>query len=214
MKSMTAKTYLSAWRGFNKFLLCLDYKPEHWELPAHINLLEILTFEFERMFKTQHYLEILYKTIFLIGYYGLLRIGEMTMSPHTLKAKNVHIGVNKDKILLILYSSKTHGANNFPQKIKIQANVNCYYNTFKKKHFFCPFEVTCTFIWIRGGYKEENENFFIFHDQSPVCHHHFQKVMKDLIRRCNLEESLYGTHSLRIGRCSDLIRYGFPIDVV
>ena len=150
MKSMTAKTYLSAWRGFNKFLLCLDHKPEHWEerislyiaylvdngtqsstiksyfsaikkllwsdnyykldenrilrntltsacklindrahtwLPAHIDLLEILMFEFEGMFKTQHYLEILYKTIFLIGYYGLLRIAEMTMSPHTLKAK-------------------------------------------------------------------------------------------------------------------------------
>ena len=100
---MTAKTYLSAWRGFNKFLLCLDYKPKHWELPAYIDLLEIVMFEFERMFKTQYYLEILYKTIFLIGYYGLLRIGEMTMSPHTLKAKNVHIGVNKDKILLILY---------------------------------------------------------------------------------------------------------------
>ena len=131
-----------------------------------------------------------------------------------LKQKNVHIAVNKDKILLILYWSKTHGANNFKQKIKIQANVNCYYNTFKKKRFFCRFEVTCTFIWIWGGYKEENGNFFIFHDQSPVCHHHFQKVMKDLIKRCNLEESLYGTHSLRIGRCSDLIRYGFPIDVV
>ena len=87
MKSMTAKTYLSAWKGFNKFLLCLDYKPEHWELPAQIELLEILMFEFERMFKTQYYLEILYKTIFLIRYYGLLRIGEMTMSPHTLKAK-------------------------------------------------------------------------------------------------------------------------------
>ena len=48
-----------------------------------------------------------------------MHVGELTASPHVLHAKNIHIGTNKNKILLILYSSKTHGKANRPQEIKI-----------------------------------------------------------------------------------------------
>ena len=70
----------------------------------------MILFEVERMFPTDYYLSILYKTIFTLGYYGLLRIGEIvadknkeTKMNHAVKAKDVHIGVNKNKILLVLY---------------------------------------------------------------------------------------------------------------
>ena len=63
----------------------------------------------------------MYKTIFLLAYYGLLRIGEVAESQHCLLAPNVNIGENKDKIQLILLSSKTHASESKPQEIKISA---------------------------------------------------------------------------------------------
>ena len=91
-------------------------------LPIHKRLLEAILFEAERYFSTQPYLQIMYKMLFALAYYGLMRIGELSVSQcdtHTVRAENVHIGVNKNKLLIILYSSKTHGKESRPQKIKI-----------------------------------------------------------------------------------------------
>ena len=79
----------------------------------------MLLFKLERHFGSQRYIEIMYKTLLILGYYGLLRVREMMSSPHCLKAKDVHVGQNKDKLLLVLHSSKTHSKNKAPQQIKI-----------------------------------------------------------------------------------------------
>ena len=75
-------------------------------LPIYCTFLEMILFEVERLFarNVQHYLEILYKSVFVLCYYGMMRIGEVTISPHVLKAKNVHMATNKDKLLLVLYT--------------------------------------------------------------------------------------------------------------
>ena len=90
-------------------------------LPIQCGLLELILFEVQRYFDSinQYYLKVLYTAIYIISYYGLMRIGEVTRSQHVLKAKDVHIALNKDKILLMLYSSKTHSKSSRPQKIKI-----------------------------------------------------------------------------------------------
>ena len=78
-------------------------------LPIQCGFLEMILFECH--FNAQNgqiFLEYLYKSVFMLCYHGMMRIGEVTMSPHVIKAKNVHIAKNKDKILLVLYSSKTH----------------------------------------------------------------------------------------------------------
>ena len=96
--------------------------------PINIGLLEVLLFEINRVFAEQSYLRTLYKSIFCVAYYGLLRISEVadrrevSASKHAIKAVNVHLGLNKDKILLVLFSSKTHGEESHPQQIKIEAN--------------------------------------------------------------------------------------------
>ena len=68
---------------------------------------------------SQQYLNKLYKAVFSAAYYGLLRIGELTFSQHCLLARNVHIGKNKEKLLFIFNSSKTHSKGQKPQLIKI-----------------------------------------------------------------------------------------------
>ena len=93
-------------------------------LPIKKGLLEQLLFELGRHFNgdsPQPYLEILYKAMFGLAYYGMLRVGEITDSPHTIKAGDIHVGHNKDKLMLVLYTSNTHGTDSDPQKIKISA---------------------------------------------------------------------------------------------
>ena len=89
-------------------------------LPIHCGLLEMILFEVQRLCarKNQWYLEIMYKTLFAVSYYGMMRVGEVTQSQHALRVANVHIPKNKQKLMLVLYSSKTHGKGNRPQKIK------------------------------------------------------------------------------------------------
>ena len=57
-------------------------------LPIQKGLLEMILFEIQRIYRDQFYLEILYKTVLSLCYYGLFRIGELTSSQHTLKAQD------------------------------------------------------------------------------------------------------------------------------
>ena len=77
-------------------------------LPIHCGLLEMILFEIKRTFDNQPFLQTMYMALFVLGYYGLFRAGEITKSPHIIRARNIFLGWNKDKMLIILYSSKTH----------------------------------------------------------------------------------------------------------
>ena len=92
-------------------------------LPIQSSLMEVLLFEIQRYLHKQPYLITMYSAMIALGYYGLLRIGELTESPHVIKAMNVNISRNKEKILIHLYSSKTHGAANRPQTIKNKLEI-------------------------------------------------------------------------------------------
>ena len=179
-----------------------------------MGLLEVLLFELERMFRSaannQPYLEKLYKAMFLLGFYGLLRVGEIAKGDHVLKAKDIHIAQNKCKILIVLYSSKTHGPESRPQKICI-TSLN---DSEKVKRFFCPFTELHKYAKIRGGFVEGSEQFFVFQDRSPVLPAQIRGILKTLITRINLDANLYDMHSLRIGMPSQMLSNGFSVDQI
>ena len=163
-------------------------------LPISKRLLELILFEIGRLFNQQPYLEILYKTVLAIGYYGLFRIGELTVpGDHTIKASNVHVAKNKQKILLVLYILKTHGVDSYPQKVKITGTKGV------QRIFFCPFTLMKQYMRICGGYEGELEPLFIFHDKQPLRDHQLRSTLKCSINRIGLDENLYDVHSLRIG---------------
>ena len=172
-------------------------------LPITLKLLELMLFETQRLFSNQWYLENLYKTMLILGYYGLLRIGEMTSSPHCIKAKNVHVGKNKNKILLVLYSSKTHGEGDRPQKIKIHSRKNQQ----QTDRFFCPFAIARHYFKLRGDYVSDEEQFFIYKDRTSVDHQQFRAVFNQLLTNLNLDNSLYSVQSLRAGRATEMVKH-------
>ena len=141
VQSCTLKSYVSAiksvlsedghtWK-FEKVLLAALVKACKLRndtlknrLPIKRNLLEVLLIQLENHFRKENqvYLEILYKTAFILAYYGLFRIGELTESPHVILARNVFKAQENNKFMLVLYSSKTHTKADRPQKIKNQPN--------------------------------------------------------------------------------------------
>ena len=182
-------------------------------LPIQKGLLEILLLEIERYFgeiQGQPYLESMYKALFCIAYYGMMRVGELTLSDHTLKACDIHMGDNKDKMLLVLYTSKTHGRKNKPQEIKIAAVKLLK----EDKKFFCPFETVSKFLRIRGPFLDTEEMLFVFRDHSPVKPHQFRCTLRLLLDRLDLDSSLYDVHSFRSGRTCDLARFGYSVDQI
>ena len=103
VQSMTIRSYIS---GIKNLLICDKYK---WDdskilltsltrecklvndrvsthLPIQCGLLELILFEIQRKFSrnNQIYLEVLYKAMFALGYYGLLRISELAYSKHAI----------------------------------------------------------------------------------------------------------------------------------
>ena len=67
----------------------------------------------------QWYLTCMYRALFVISYYGMLWIGEVSTEDHPIKATEVHMGQNKQKLMIILRTSKMHNLFDKPQIIKI-----------------------------------------------------------------------------------------------
>ena len=183
--------------------------------PIHCGFLEMILFEVERTYaaQSQWYVECMYKALFLICYYGMMRIGEITDSPHVLKARNVHIATNKDKVLLMLYTSKTHDLGHRPQKIKVTSNRTEESGSYLHRHF-CPFYVLRQYINLRGSYVDDMEPFFVFKDKLAVKPAQVTQVLKKMISNLGLDCTYYSMHSFRIGRTSDLIKFGYTVEEV
>ena len=160
-------------------------------LPIKKNLLRLLIKELREFYEDQPYLLILYTAMFQVAYFGLFRVGEITMSNHSIKAKNVHINGDRTKMLIILYSSKTHSKANRPQKVKITADRT----KGRKTNSLCPCTSLDTYMQIRGGYDNTNEPLFIFSDGTPVQAKNLRYILKKMLKRLNLNYRLYTTHS-------------------
>ena len=124
----------------------------------------------------------------------------------------MHVAKNKDKILAILYSSKMHSKESLPQRIKITGVKHLRKES--KTKFFCPFMILKQYLSYRGDYESITEPFFIFRNGVPVQQNNVRLVLSKLIKNLWLNPRLYGTHSLRTGRASDLLKLGFTIEEI
>ena len=176
----------------------------------HLNLLEMLLFEIDRYYKnSQPYLFCMYKALFCMAYYGLMHIGELALGDHSVKASNVHLASNKNKLLIILYTSKTLDKSNNPKKITIS---ECE-KVGRKRRFFCPFKAIRDFIMIQGCYVSDNEN-FVLENRLPVKPIMVRNLLRKLILHLNLNPKLYDCQSFRIGHAVDLEKFGVSVEEI
>ena len=138
---------------------------------------------------------VLYRALFATTYYGMFRVGEVTSGSHPILAKDVHIGINKNKMLFMLRSSKTHHKGNHPQTIKI-AGLKVMQNEDRTAD---PFELLREFIVIRPKCKAVEEPFFIFQDRTAVKPDNMRAVLKTILNRAYFDTEAYQVHGFRIG---------------
>ena len=167
----------------------------------------------------QSFLYKLYAAIFLSAYFGLLRISEIAKGLHTLLARNVHVGVNKNKILFVLQSSKTHTKGDKPRLIKIQATPLQTYkkqgsNKPKKLQLNCPFKTLKDYIAVRLLLVSCDEPFFVYSDRTPVAEQNVRKTLRDIIGLMGLDSSYYSFHCFRVGRSCDLLNMGISVETI
>lgn len=178
--------------------------------PIHKHMLKQLLDVAEAHFKQvgQLYLCKLYRAMLVTAYYGFMRIGEITDSKHVFKEKDLHISTNKKTILIILRSSKTHNEGDRPFEIRIPQVVDV-----PEQPDHDPFELIRLYKLNRPD-TPANAQFFVFADGSPVKHFHFRKILKLTLRLANFDQDIHDCHSMRSGRCSDLLSAGVPLAIV
>ena len=165
----------------------------------------------------QPYLCKLYLALLSTGYFGLLRVGELTSGTHPIRVSDVHLGRNKNKVLFILRSSKTYGEYTHPQTIKI-SQQSTHQNRRNSQQLnngnLCPYYLLRDFIKIRPKFLNPCEPFFTFSDHSPVKPDHLSKMLKMMLRLSNFDEKKYSVHGLRSGRALDLLKLGVSVESI
>ena len=193
-------------------------------LPIKRRLLGIILQTIESIYtEPQPYLVAMYRALFATAYFGLFRVCELTLtnSGHAVKAKDVHLGDNKDKLMFMLHTSKTHWKDSKPQIIKI--NSMDFEATGKRVdsrsenievYEFCPYQLLKEFLSFRKWRKDNTEQFFVFRDRSPVSAQHFRTMLRSVLEKLRLDYTVYGTHSLREGCAGDLFELGISVLVI
>ena len=157
----------------------------------------------------QKYNRLLFSTAFQFAYFGMLRVGEYACSQHAVKAVDVHIADNyKNKVKLILHTSKTHGREARPQKILIQNKES---DKFKNLN---PVAAAKQYGVVRGGYDDNNEQYFINSDKTPLTPNEVRATLRVILSNLSLDPLRYDTHSFRVGRATDLMKWGTDLEEI
>ena len=183
-------------------------------LPIKKGLLSIILRQIEKHYRAvnQPYLLVLYKAVFSTMYFGLLRVSEVAAGPHPVLVKDVHIGKNKRKFMLLLHTSKTHWRNSKPQIIKISSR-GCQSMSFPSS-LPCPYQVLRDYASYHRNYLDEEEQFFVFADKLPITHINVRNCLRLMLKQSGFDEHLYCTHSIRIGHSCDLFKLGLSVETI
>ena len=197
-------------------------------LPIQKGVLAMTLVKIPLMYSKQPYLADLYRALLGTAYFGLFRVGELTTGDHPVLARDVHIGLNKRKMLFVLRTSKTHGLAAKPQLIKIAASTTGKNKMFKNRQngqsnpptndesleLPCPFMLLRQYLTRCTPYKKHTEPFFVFKDGSPVRPLHFRMCLKQSLSLAGFDERNNNTHSLRLGRSCDLYKLGLSVETI
>ena len=180
-------------------------------LPIKKPMLHMLLNKLIIHYQDQPYLKTMYCALFSTTYYGLFRVGVLTAGTHPVMVNDVRIDDKKELIQLILRTSKTHGYNNHPQKIKITKKPTVEAEDRSMHPQFCPYLLLQKYVWIRPRFQYKCEPFFIFRDFAPVTPNHICNLLHTLLDLCRFDSKYYDLHSLHQGQTIDLYDLGLLI---
>ena len=147
--------------------------------------------------------------VFAAVFYGMLRIGEVTTGDHPIEAADVHIRENKNKLLFMLQTLKTHWNNARPQLVKI-TQLQVF-----KSGKACPFRILKKFIEVHPSCRAVNsEPFFIMADRSPVRLQQVRNLLRTLFQCLDLNHMVYSPNCFHAGCACHLYQMGVSVETI
>ena len=125
----------------------------------------------------------------------------------------MHIGINKNKILFILCTSKIHWKDNKLQMVKITSQALQHSANLMSINNWL-FEILRDYLRLRPTCCSREEPFFIFLDRSTVKPDHLQSTLKLMIKQIGCIPECYNTMSLHAGQASDLLDLGISVEMI
>lgn len=151
------------------------------------------------------YDKVLFKALLLLSYYCCLRAGEAVYSnslSHTLSFHQIHItNLPNERYITINFESYKHC---------IHSNLKFHIESVHDKNY-CPVSSLIDYINFRG---REAGPIFIHLNKTPVKRSRYSSIIKSCVSLLGLDPKLYNTHSLRIGRATDLALLGTSLEVI
>ena len=168
-------------------------------LLCNMNMLILTSYDF-----------VLYRALFLFTYYGCLRVGEVTKSSaieNVIKFDQVSFTHVKGKMqsVTIKFMSYKH-SDTVKSRGKQKSALPSMLFTKKPDKRLCPVRAVASYIKLRGN---RDGQFFINENGSGVTYNQFRSIMNQCLTKSDLSPKYFGTHSFRIGRCTDLHKAGF-----
>lgn len=146
------------------------------------------------------YEKILFTSLFTLMYHALLRIGEVSKSKntkHILRRSQVYPMVTKPKNpahLIIQFKTYKHSKpTTKPMSVTPRQGL-------------CPVKSFKDYLTAR---PKQPEFVFVHRDRSPLTSKYVREVLNKSIQYLGLDCRDYNTHSLRIGRATDMCQAGY-----
>ena len=170
--------------------------PSPPRLPITIGILVSLIESIDQVI-VHHYHRALLKAMITVGFFGLMRIGELTRS----KEKVVPLSIQQltfcHSYISISITHFKHNQSLLPLEIPIQ---------FQSLPQICPVRHLTYFLSLRGY---EPGPLFCFPTLSPIPRQFFSKHLSRLISFSGFQVERYKSHSLRIGGASYYASLGY-----
>ena len=177
--------------GINK-----KYGKHDTRLPITIFILHRLV---DSLTKTNNirYHRILLKAMYLLAFYGLFRIGEITIQcDGSISLHDKDITLEDDGLTIFITNFK-YNTSQKPFKISIKSQSDSD---------LCPVKAMRDY-WVLRGNKPGP--LFCFADMKPIPRSFFVARLKHSLNFCGLDPRYYQSHSFRIGSASFLSSQGF-----
>ena len=136
------------------------------------------------------YIRLLFHAMYIIAFFGLMRVGEITRAKNGVVALYLHQVQVMPEYIVLTISHFKHNLTCKPIELVLPAQADVD---------ICPVRVMQRYLSVRGLHDGP---LFCYVDNKPVSRDFFINGLKSALNFCGLDVSLYKSHSFRIGGAS------------
>ena len=146
---------------------------------------------------TSLYLRALFRAMYSVSFFALMRIGEVTVDTQGAVAIFFHQVTFQQNHLTISITHFKHNLSNQPFDLVV---------TPQNDHNICPIKALLNYFTFRGT---ANGPLFCFSNLRPIPREFFTRHLRQVVSFCQLEPGVFKSHSFRIGGASHYAEMGF-----